>query len=97
MGSGILDYTFSKVKDKIGLVIKSGMHGLTTAFEFENEKGCVVNVMMNDLRDNANFGPERISSDNEMRILQNASAVAVVNWASNSNGSQLTEHVFKKS
>jgi ribokinase len=97
MGSAILDYTFSKLKDKISLVIKSGMHGLTTAFEFQNEEGCVVNVMMNDIGDNASFGPERINSDDELRILQKASAVAVVNWASNSKGSQLTEHVFKNS
>jgi ribokinase len=97
MGSAVLDYTFSKLKDKIGLVIKSGMHGLTTAFQFQNEKGCVVNVMLNDIGDNANFGPDRINPDDELRILQNASAVALVNWASNLKGSQLTEHVFRNS
>ena len=59
------------------------MHGLTTAFEFPNEKGCNVNVMVNDVGDNGDFGPDRINSEDDLRILQNAEAVAVVNWASN--------------
>lgn len=97
MGSAILDYTFSKLKDKAVLVIKSGLHGLTTVFEFQNEKSRLVNVMMNDVGDNANFGPDRINSENELRVLQNADAVAVVNWASNLKGSQLAKYAFKNS
>jgi ribokinase len=97
IGSAILNYTFSKLKDKVTLVIKPGMHGLTTSLEFLNEKGCKVNVMVNDAGDNADFGPDKINSDDELRILQNAKAVAVVNWASNSKGSQLVEYAFKNS
>jgi len=97
MGSAILNHTFSKLKDKVELVIKSGTHGLTTTFEFANEKGINVNVMLNSVRDNADFGPGRINSDDELRILQNAKAVAIVNWASNSKGTQLAEYAFKNS
>ena len=49
------------------------------------------------LGDNGDFGPDRINSEDDLRILQNAKAVAVVNWASNSKGSQLVDHVFKNS
>jgi ribokinase len=97
IGSAILHHTFSKLKDRVILVIKPGMHGLTTAFEFPNEKGCNVNVMVNDVGDNGDFGPDRINSEDDLRILQNAEAVAVVNWASNSKGTQLADHVFKNS
>jgi ribokinase len=97
IGSAILNHTFSKLKDKVILVIKPGMHGLTTAFEFPNEEGCKINVMMNDVGDNRDFGPDRINSDDELRILQNAKAVAVVNWASNSKGTQLADFVFRNS
>jgi len=33
----------------------------------------------------------------ELGILQKAKAVAVVNWATNSKGNQLTDHVFRNS
>lgn len=97
IGSVILNHAFSRLKDRVILVIKPGMHGLTTAFEFPNEKGCNVNVMVNDVGDNGDFGPDRINSEDDLRILQNAEAVAVVNWASNSKGTQLADHVFKNS
>jgi len=97
MGSAILNHTFSKLKDKVELVIKSGTHGLTTTFEFANEKGTCVNVMLNSVGDNADFGPDRINSDDELQILQDAKAVAVVNWGSNSKGTQLAEYAFKNS
>jgi ribokinase len=53
--------------------------------------------MLSDTGDNINFGPERINSEDDLRILRNADAVAVVNWASNSSGTRLTEYVFKSS
>jgi ribokinase len=97
MGSAILNHTFAKLKDKVEFVIKSGTHGLTTTFEFANETGTSVNVMMNSVGDNAAFGPDRINSDDELRILQSARAVAVVNWGSNLKGTQLAEYAFKNS
>jgi len=88
---------FSKLKDKVNLVIKPGVHGLTTGFEFLDETRNRVNVMLHDAGDNADFGPDRINSIQELGILQKAKAVAVVNWATNSKGNQLTDHVFRNS
>ena len=53
--------------------------------------------MLHDAGDNADFGPDRINSIQELEILQKAKAVAVVNWATNSKGNQLTDHVFRNS
>jgi len=76
-------------------VIKPGVHGLTTAFEFLDETRNRVNVMLHDAGDNADFGPDRINSNQELTILQKA--VAVVNWATNSKGTQLADYVFRNS
>src|SRR5215813_11283009 len=53
--------------------------------------------MLHDAGDNADFGPDRINSIQELEILQKAKAVAVVNCATNSKGTQLTDHVFRNS
>jgi len=53
-------------------VIKPGVHGLTTAFEFLDETRNRVNVMLHDAGDNADFGPDRINSNQELTILQKA-------------------------
>ena len=97
IGAAVLTHIFSKFGEKVNLRIADGKHGLTTSFEFINEQGFKANVMLSDIGDNINFGPERINSEEDLRILRNADAVAVVNWASNSTGAQLTEHVFKNS
>jgi len=97
IGAAVLIHIFSKFGEKVNLRIADGKHGLTTSFEFINEQGFKANVMLSDTGDNINFGPERINSEDDLRILKNADAVAVVNWASNSSGTQLTEHVFKGS
>lgn len=97
IGSSILKHKFSKFGENADLHIIDGKHGLTTAFEFLNEKNFKANVMVSDIGDNGNFGPDRINSEEDMKILKNADAVVVVNWASNSKGTQLIEHVFKNS
>src|SRR5215469_3711145 len=40
---------------------------------------------------------DRINSIQELTILQKAKGVTVVNWATNSKGTQLTDHVFRNS
>jgi ribokinase len=97
IGTAVLTHIFSKFGEKVNLRIADGKHGLTTSFEFINEQGLKANVMLSDTGDNINFGPERINSEDDLRILRNADAVAVVNWASNSSGTRLTEYVFKSS
>jgi ribokinase len=97
IGAAVLRHIFSKFGDKVNLRIADGKHGLTTSFEFINEQGFKVNVMLSDTGDNINFGPEQVNSVDDLKILRNADGVVVVNWASNSSGTQLTEHVFKNS
>ena len=53
--------------------------------------------MLHDAGDSADFGPDRINSIQELEILQKAKAVAVVNWATNSKGTQLADYVFRNS
>ena len=96
-GSDILRRIFSQFGNKVRLCIAKGRHGLTTAVEFPNEDGHKVNVLLSDVGDNSDFGPERISCQQYLDILANANAVAVVNWATNLKGSQLAEYAFKMS
>src|ERR687888_1177554 len=93
----MLRHIFSKFGDNVNLQIKNGKHGHTTALEFLNEKSFSANVMISDVGDNINFGPDRIDSEDDLEILKNADGVIVVNWASNLKGTQLTEYVFRKS
>jgi hypothetical protein len=93
----ILRRIFSQFGNKVRLCIANGRHGFTTAIEFPNEKGHKVNVLLSDVGDNSDFGPERISYQKYLDILANANAVAVVNWATNLKGSQLAEYAFKLS
>ena len=57
----------------------NGKHGHTTALEFLAEFGSKVNIMLNDVGDIVNFGPEPIDNDNSKQVLKNADAM-VVNW-----------------
>ncbi len=96
MGAAMLRQVFSKFGDKVTLRISNGRHGFTTSFEFPGENGSA-NVMVSDIGDNANFGPDRISSSEDAAILKNADAAMVVNWASNLKGTELAEQAFKSS
>ncbi|MFY9795101.1 MAG: PfkB family carbohydrate kinase [Candidatus Nitrosopolaris sp.] len=97
IGSAILRQVFSRFKDNVNLLIASGRHGRTTAFELPNESGVRVNVMISDVGDNSNFGPDRVNSPEHLNYLKTSDAVVVVNWGSNLRGTQLTEHAFKNS
>jgi len=54
-------------------------------------------VMLNDAGDNEYFGSEKIDSDVNLKILENADGVIVVNWGSNLKGSELATFAFNKS
>jgi ribokinase len=97
IGSAILRQSFSRFKDNVNLLISSGRHGSTTAFEFPDESGVKVNVMISDVGDNSNFGPDRVNSPQHLNYLKTSDAVVVVNWGSNLKGTQLAEHAFKNS
>ncbi len=97
IGASILRQSFSRFGNNVGLLIASGRHGLTTALELPNESGVRVNIMISDVGDNSNFGPDRINSPAHLDSLRNADATVVVNWGSNNKASQLAEYAFKAS
>ena len=92
--SQIIKETFSEF-DKVSLSIINGKPGRTTSLEFNNA-GSIVNVMISDLGDNENFGPEKLGTE-EQNMLANANAVIVTNWASNKKGTELSQFAFSKS
>jgi ribokinase len=96
VGAAILRQAFAKFGDKVDLHILPGKHGLTTSFEFLQDNS-LVNVMVSDIQDNADFGPMRLSAEKDRAALEAADGVIVVNWASNMKGTELAEFAFKHS
>jgi ribokinase len=97
IGAAILRQSFSRFRESVSLLITGGRHGSTTAFELPNESGVRVNVMISDVGDNSNFGPDRVNSPEHLNCLKTSDAVVVVNWGSNLKGTQLAEHAFRNS
>jgi ribokinase len=96
IGAAMIRKAFSQFDDKATLRISGGKSGLTTSFEFPHEE-TRVNVMVSDVGDNADFGPERLSSEEDKAILKSADGVMIVDWASNRKGTELAEFAFKNS
>jgi ribokinase len=92
--SNLLNETFSEFR-KASLFVIDGKPGRTTSLEFCNGDN-IVNIMLSDLGDNENFGPERLGSK-EQQALKKSDAVIVTNWASNKKGTELCKFVFEKS
>ncbi len=98
IGNSILHSVFKKFNSQVNLHIKNGKHGLTTIFEFTNPSFSISNVMLSDVGDNCNFGPELIESITDIiSILNSSSAVVLTNWASNLRGTDLLKYVFTNS
>lgn len=96
IGAVLIRQVFSQFGDKASVRISGGRNGLTTSFEFP-QGDMRVNVMVSDVGDNANFGPERISSADDLAALKNADSVMLTNWASNMKGTELAEFAFTNS
>ncbi|MDE1813604.1 MAG: carbohydrate kinase family protein [Thaumarchaeota archaeon] len=94
ISSQILKETFSEF-DKVSLAIIDGKPGRTTSLEFNNTES-IVNVMISDLGDNENFGPEKLGIA-EQNMLASADAVIMTNWASNKKGTELSQFAFSQS
>ncbi len=94
IGIQILQDAFSEFP-KSSLYVIDGKPGMTTSFEFTNNTS-VVNIMLSDLGDNENFGPEKLGSK-EQNVVKNADAIIVTNWASNGKGTELSKFAFEKS
>ncbi|MDQ6667351.1 MAG: carbohydrate kinase family protein [Thermoproteota archaeon] len=97
IGAAILRQTFSRFGENVNLLVASGRHGSTTAFELLNERDVRVNIMISDVGDNSKFGPDMVDSSDHLNYLKNSDATVVVNWGSNLRGTQLAEHAFKNS
>lgn len=93
-GAHILCDAFSEFSNS-SLFIIDGNPGRTTSLEFTNN-GQVVNIMLSELGDNENFGPEKLGQKEQVAI-KNADAIIVTNWASNEKGTDLSKFVFEKS
>ena len=104
IGSAILRSVFLPFKTNVNLHIIKGKHGLSTVFEFSNSSTTSTtstssssNVMVSDVGDNDNFGPELIESLKVKMILRSSDAVIMTNWASNLRGTDLLDYVFTNS
>ena len=53
--------------------------------------------MLSDIGDNSDYDPERINSKERSDILDNASAVVILNWASNWKSKEFSEYAIEKS
>lgn len=96
IGAAMIRQSFSQFGQSVTLRLLPGRQGYTTSFEFSHNDR-KVNVMVSDVGDNEQFGPNRIGAQEDASILKNADAVMVVNWASNKKGTELMEHAFKSS
>ncbi|HKO65254.1 MAG TPA: carbohydrate kinase family protein [Candidatus Nitrosocosmicus sp.] len=103
IGSAILRSVFLPYSTNVNLHIMKGKHGLSTVFEFSNSSSSpsssssTSNVMVSDVGDNDNFGPELIESQEVNMILRSSDAVIMTNWASNLRGTDLLDYVFTNS
>jgi len=69
---------------------------LTTSLEFRTNTSKSI-VMISDVGENDNYGPENIASEFDMEILSKCKGIAIANWASNLRGTDLLSHVFNNS
>lgn len=76
----------------VDLRVIDGNPGYTVAFEFK-EKRRHVNVMISEIGDLANFDGGELSKYDLKRVNE-AEIVAVVNWAANSKGTDLCKRIF---
>ncbi len=91
-----LKYFFSDLP-KVKLHLSYGKPGYTTSLEIHNSIDFDSNIMISDVGDNSDFGPEKLSCHDNKKILNNSDAVILVNWASNWKGNDLLKYVFQNS
>jgi ribokinase len=97
VGASILRTIFSRFGENVNLQIKNGKQGSTTSFEFLEKEGTTANVMISDVGDNKSFGPEMISAQSDLNIINSAKGVVLTNWASNFRGTDLANFLFTNS
>lgn len=81
-----IDFSHVKLFDK---------PSITTAFEFKTESGRA-NIMLRDVGDLADFGPNHLNDD-DLRTIEDADYVCVFNWAGTKKfGTRLAASVFRR-
>ena len=74
IGAAILRQTFSRFGEHVNLLVTTGRHGSTTAFELLNERDVRVNIMISDVGDYSKFGPDMVNSSDHLNYLKNSDA-----------------------
>jgi ribokinase len=97
IGTSILRTIFSKFGEAVNLQIKNGKHGSTTSFEFHENEESNANVMISDVGDNKNFGPQMIGAQSDLEMIKSAKGIVLTNWASNLKGTELASYLFTNS
>lgn len=97
IGSLTLNEIFSKFGNNVDLRVVRGNHCRTTALEFVGKNEPRINLLISDVGDNIDFGPQYVNSQSDLETLRKCDGVMVVNWASNLKGTQLAKHAFRKS
>ena len=97
IGSLTLNKIFSKFGNNVDLRVVRGNHCRTTALEFVGKNEPRINLLISDVGDNIDFGPQYVNSESDLETLRKCDGVMVVNWASNLKGTQLAKHAFKES
>jgi hypothetical protein len=97
VGSLTLNKIFSKFGNYVDLRVVKGSHCRTTALEFVGKNEPRINLLISDVGDNIDFGPQYVNSQSDLETLRKCDGVMVVNWASNLKGTQLAKHAFRKS
>jgi ribokinase len=97
-GKIILENLFKDLLN-LNLYISYGKPGYTTSLEFYGPSNSQLeaNVMISDVGDNANFGPEKFKKLTDKNIIKDASAIIGLNWATNSKGTSLLKYIFNNS
>ena len=95
LGSMLIRFYLKPHKVDLSHVKILGKASITTAIEFEAEKG-KVNVMLRDVGALADFGPHHLN-DEDFEVIENADYVCVFNWAGTKRfGTELAETVFRR-
>ena len=97
IGTLTLNKIFSKFGNNVDFRVVRGNHCRTTALEFVGKNEPRINLLISDVGDNIDFGPQYVNSQSDLETLRKCDGVMVVNWASNLKGTQLAKHAFKES
>ena len=93
LGKELIKFYFKSKEIDLSHIKIFKKSSITTAMEFKTENG-KTNVMLRDVGDLANFGPQNLGNE-DFEAIEEADYVCVFNWAGTKNfGTKLAEKVF---